>query len=181
MREAAGFRKTLQGLAALGSLALLLAPTALAHGNLITPSKDVGPYHVIFYTSDYVTEGELQRLGWNVSDRGTGARVALEHPQAVLRFFDAKGAAVLNKTVDLEQPVEGIVLYDVTMGPPGRANYTLLLPNGSQASFEQPVIALGAPPPTPARATTPWFDAAFPAALGIAALGFRASRRGPAP
>jgi hypothetical protein len=170
-------RSLLAGVTALA----LLAPFTSGHGATITESKDVGPYHVMFFGYDLIQEGEQVRVGWNVTDRATGERVPLEGPVLHVSFRDTSGKLVKATNVSVEQPVPGIVFADVTMLKFGSATYTLPLPEGGNVSFEQPICRFDDAGiihcPNDAKGSPGLGEFGAAAALGAAAVGLRSRRR----
>ena len=153
MRDARGREARMPLAAGLALLALATGPAG-AHGPSVTLSQDVPPYHVIFYVAQYVVEGEYQRVAWNVSAMATQQPVGLDDPHARIAFFDQQGSKVQEDVRPLEQPLPGLLTLDITMGPVGRANFTILLPNGSEAGFEQEVRPIVDPSKATAGAPT---------------------------
>jgi len=162
-------------LALAGSLAAL-APGALAHGQSIEVAKDVGKYHVTFYTYDTLSEYELVRLAWNVTDRTTQQLTNVSNPILVKEDYDVSGGLVNRTTVNLTQRTAGFLFTDVHMGPEGRAAYTVNLPSDAPqptVQFDNHVYPGTTPPggvPLKGTPVAPWL--AFAAFL-VAALAAR--------
>jgi hypothetical protein len=159
-------------LALLALAALMALPgMAQAHGQSIEVAADAGPYHVIFYTFDAISEHEAIRFAWNVTDPHTGERVHQGSASLTALFYDPQGKLV-NQTqrpptdqrsqaaTNLVEQTAGFLYTDVTMGGPGKVSWELHLANGTEARFENaiyPGTILGAPGPPPAK--TPGFGA----------------------
>ncbi|MCA1812982.1 MAG: hypothetical protein LC624_03405 [Halobacteriales archaeon] len=171
---------------------LLLVPGALAHGQSIEVAKDVGRYHVIFYTFDLLTAGEGVRLAWNVTDRATQQLVEVPNGTLVTEDHDAGGKLVNRTTLPpcapgatdvtacLAQRHVGFLFTDTRMGPEGRTSYALSLPpdaGASTAAFDNHVYPASTPPGgVPLQNQTP-LPGSLALLAAVAALAFLGRRR----
>ena len=165
-------RPVLVAAALLLGLATSAGP-ATAHGASVTQQRDAGPYHVVFYTYDFITENETVRLAWNVTDAATGARVHVDDAKVEVTWTATSGRIASQRVTPLKQLLDGFVFEDFTTGPEGKANFVLPLPQ-AKVPFEQQVYPLS----TSARnapAKTPGFDGL--AALAALALLAAAQRK----